>query len=126
MNEDPTPVASSPLFVGIQVRKRTLDQGGIGPVIDDLVKTIGLNALITINMDRPEEIRAVAQAAAQRSVRCYPARFEFSRHAGSVDAFGHQHGNGTCPMDAVLQGLRGRRRLGEAVDLPRLRRGTIP
>jgi hypothetical protein len=63
------------LFVGVQVRKQSFDQRGIGLVIDDLVKTVSMNAVISINVAKAEDIQAVAEAAAQRGVRYFPAKF---------------------------------------------------
>jgi hypothetical protein len=94
------------LFVGVQVRKRSFDQRGIGPVIDDLVKTVGMNAIISIDVAKAEDIRAVAEAAAQRSVRYFPAKFEWSGLAGSVDAFGKTHPQANCPLDPIASKAR--------------------
>ena len=93
------------LFIGVQVRKQSFDQRPVDEVIDDLVKTVGMNALVTINVDTAEGIRGVADAAAKRGVRYFPAKFEWSPRPGSIDAFG-QRQQGNCPLDPAPRDAR--------------------
>jgi hypothetical protein len=104
---EPTPAAEQKrLFVGVQVRKQSFDQRGIGEVIDDLVKTVGMNALVSINVASAEDIRSVAEAAAKRGVRYFPAKFEWSPLAGSIDALGQTHQQSNCPLDPAASARR--------------------
>ena len=65
-----------------------------------------MNALISIDVAAAEDIRSVADAAAQRGVRYFPAKFEYSYLAGSVDAFGQTHPESNCPLNPARSEAR--------------------
>jgi hypothetical protein len=93
------------LFVGIQVRKQSFDASSVDRVLDDLVQWAGINSLVSIDVNTAEDLKKVAEACARRSIRYFPAKFEWAGYPGSVDALGKAQ-VAQCPLDIAGRDAR--------------------